>query len=59
VPHSESGSKEDLHGAEETKFNQRQELLERSIPLAKEFKTPKGRVYLRNKRKFLRKVANS
>jgi sugar phosphate isomerase/epimerase len=45
APHSQYGSKEDLHGAEETKFNQQQEVLERSISLAKQFKTDKVRCF--------------
>jgi sugar phosphate isomerase/epimerase len=45
APHSQYGSKEDLHGAEETKFNQQQEVLERSISLAKQFKTNKVRCF--------------
>jgi sugar phosphate isomerase/epimerase len=45
APHSQYGSKEDLHGAAETKFNQQQEVLERSISLAKQFKTNKVRCF--------------
>ena len=45
APHSEYGSKDDLHGADETKFNQQQEVLERSISLAKQFKTNKVRCF--------------
>jgi sugar phosphate isomerase/epimerase len=45
APHSQYGSKEDLHGAEETKFNQQQAVLERSISLAKQFKTNKVRCF--------------
>ncbi len=45
APHSQYGSKEDLHGADETKFNQQQEVLERSISLAKQFKTNKVRCF--------------
>ncbi len=45
APHSQYGSKEDLHGAEETRFNQQQEVLERSISLAKQFKTNKVRCF--------------
>jgi sugar phosphate isomerase/epimerase len=45
APHSPYGSKEDLHGAKETAFNQQQEVLERSISLAKQFKTNKVRCF--------------
>jgi sugar phosphate isomerase/epimerase len=45
APHSQYGSKEDLHGATETAFNQQQEVLERSISLAKQFKTNKVRCF--------------
>lgn len=45
APHSQYGSKEDLHGAAETRFNQQQEVLERSISLAKQFKTNKVRCF--------------
>ena len=45
APHSQYGSKEDLHGADEAKFNQQQEVLERSISLAKQFKTNKVRCF--------------
>jgi sugar phosphate isomerase/epimerase len=45
APHSQYGSKEDLHGANETAFNQQQEVLERSISLAKQFKTDKVRCF--------------
>jgi sugar phosphate isomerase/epimerase len=45
APHSKYGSKDDLHGADETKFNQQQEVLERSISLAKQFKTNKVRCF--------------
>jgi sugar phosphate isomerase/epimerase len=45
APHSQYGSKEDLHGANETAFNQQQEVLERSISLAKQFKTNKVRCF--------------
>lgn len=45
APHSQYGSKEDLHGADETKFNQQQEVLERSISLAKQLKTNKVRCF--------------
>jgi sugar phosphate isomerase/epimerase len=45
APHSQYGSKEDLHGANETTFKQQQEVLERSISLAKQFKTNKVRCF--------------
>jgi sugar phosphate isomerase/epimerase len=45
APHSQYGSKEDLHGASETTFKQQQEVLERSISLAKQFKTNKVRCF--------------
>jgi sugar phosphate isomerase/epimerase len=45
APHSQYGSKEDLHGADESRFNQQQEVLERSISLAKQFKTNKVRCF--------------
>ena len=45
APHSQYGSKEDLHGASETTFKQQQEVLERSISLAKQFKTDKVRCF--------------
>ena len=45
APHSQYGSKEDLHGADETAFNKQQEVLERSISLAKQFKTNKVRCF--------------
>jgi sugar phosphate isomerase/epimerase len=45
APRSQYGSKEDLHGAAETAFNQQQEVLERSISLAKQFKTNKVRCF--------------
>jgi sugar phosphate isomerase/epimerase len=45
APHSQYGSKEDLHGANETAFNKQQEVLERSIDLAKQFKTNKVRCF--------------
>jgi sugar phosphate isomerase/epimerase len=43
APPSPYGSKADLHGAEETTFRQQDEILERSIALAKQFKTNKVR----------------
>jgi sugar phosphate isomerase/epimerase len=45
APRSQYGSKEDLHGAEETTFNAQQTVLERSISLAKQFKTNKVRCF--------------
>ena len=45
APPSPYGSKEDLHGANETTFNQQQQVLERSISLAKQFKTNKVRCF--------------
>jgi sugar phosphate isomerase/epimerase len=45
APHSQYGSKEDLHGADETTFKQQDEVLERSIALARQFKTNKVRCF--------------
>jgi sugar phosphate isomerase/epimerase len=45
APKSPYGSKEDLHGAPEVTFKQQDEILERSIALAKEFKTNKVRCF--------------
>ena len=45
APVSTYGSKEDLHGAHETTFKQQQDVLERSISLAKQFKTNKVRCF--------------
>jgi sugar phosphate isomerase/epimerase len=45
APPSRYGSKEDLHGANETTFKQQQDVLERSISLAKQFKTNKVRCF--------------
>jgi len=45
APHSQYGSKEDLHGAAETTFTQQDEILERSISLAKQFGTNKVRIF--------------
>lgn len=45
APHSQYGSKADLHGADETNFKQQDEVLERSIALAKQFKTNKVRCF--------------
>jgi sugar phosphate isomerase/epimerase len=43
APKSQYGSKGDLHGAPETTFKQQDEILERSISLAKQFKTDRIR----------------
>jgi len=45
APASRYSSKEDLHGAKETTFKQQQDVLERSILLAKQFKTNKVRCF--------------
>jgi sugar phosphate isomerase/epimerase len=45
APHSQYGSKEDLHGADEASFKQQEEVLERSIALAKQFNTNKVRCF--------------
>jgi len=45
APHSQYGSKGDLHGAAEVTFKQQDEVLERSIALAKQFKTNKVRCF--------------
>lgn len=45
APHSQYSSKEDLHGADETNFKQQDEVLERSIDLAKRFGTDKVRCF--------------
>lgn len=45
APHSQYGSKEDLHGADEANFKQQEAVLERSISLAKQFKTNKVRCF--------------
>jgi sugar phosphate isomerase/epimerase len=45
APHSPYGSKEDLHGAAETNFKQQDDVLLRSISLAKQFKTNKVRCF--------------
>lgn len=45
APPSPYGSKEDLHGANETTFKQQDQVLERSISLAKQFKTDKVRCF--------------
>jgi sugar phosphate isomerase/epimerase len=45
APHSQYGSKADLHGADEVTFNKQAEILERSISLAKQFNTNKVRCF--------------
>ena len=45
APHSQYGSKEDLHGADEASFKQQDDVLARSIELAKHFKTDKVRCF--------------
>lgn len=45
APHSPYGSKEDLHGAAETTFKQQDDVLARSISLAKQFRTNKVRCF--------------
>lgn len=45
APASKYGSKEDLHGASEATFKQQQDILVRSISLAKQFKTNKVRCF--------------
>ena len=45
APHSQYGSKADLHGADEANFKQQDQVLERSISLAKQFKTNKVRCF--------------
>ena len=45
APHSQYGSKDDMHGAAEVNFKQQDEVLERSIALAKQFKTDKVRCF--------------
>jgi sugar phosphate isomerase/epimerase len=45
APKSPYGSKGDLHGAPEATFREQDEILERSIALAKEFKTAKVRCF--------------
>ena len=45
APHSQYGSKADLHGADEANFKQQDEVLERSISLAKQFGTDKVRCF--------------
>jgi sugar phosphate isomerase/epimerase len=45
APHSPYGSKEDLHGAAESTLKQQDDVLARSIALAKQFKTNKVRCF--------------
>jgi sugar phosphate isomerase/epimerase len=45
APPSQYGSKADLHGADEAGFRQQDEVLDRSISLAKQFKTNKVRCF--------------
>jgi sugar phosphate isomerase/epimerase len=45
APRSPYGSKEDMHGAPEVTFKQQDEIMERAIALAKEFKTGKIRCF--------------
>jgi sugar phosphate isomerase/epimerase len=45
APRSSYGSKEDLHGAPEVTFKQQDAILEKSIALAKQFKTDKVRCF--------------
>jgi sugar phosphate isomerase/epimerase len=45
APHSQYGSKADLHGADEANFKQQDAVLERSISLARQFKTNKVRCF--------------
>lgn len=45
APRSIYGSKGDMHGAAETTFKQQDEILEKSIALAKQFKTDKVRCF--------------
>ncbi|HEY2468520.1 MAG TPA: sugar phosphate isomerase/epimerase family protein [Terracidiphilus sp.] len=45
APRSTYGSKGDMHGAAETTFKQQDEILEKSIALAKQFKTEKVRCF--------------
>ncbi len=45
APHSQYGSKADLHGADEATFKQQEDVLDRSIALAKQFKTNKVRCF--------------
>jgi sugar phosphate isomerase/epimerase len=45
APRSQYGSKGDMHGAAESTFKQQDEILEKSISLAKQFKTNKVRCF--------------
>ncbi|WP_263374238.1 sugar phosphate isomerase/epimerase family protein [Granulicella aggregans] len=45
APVSGAGTKEDMHGADEVNFKHQDEVLERSISLAKQFKTNKVRCF--------------
>lgn len=45
APRSQYGSKGDMHGAPETTFKEQDEILEKSISLAKQFKTNKVRCF--------------
>jgi sugar phosphate isomerase/epimerase len=45
APRSQYGSKGDLHGADETTFKQQDDVLDRSISLAKQFNTNKVRCF--------------
>jgi sugar phosphate isomerase/epimerase len=45
APHSQYSSKEDMHGADEKNFKQQDEVLEKSIALAKQFGTDKVRCF--------------
>jgi len=45
APRSQYGSKGDMHGAPETTFKEQDEILEKSIALAKQFKTNKVRCF--------------
>jgi sugar phosphate isomerase/epimerase len=45
APHSQYASKEDMHGADEAAFNKQGAVLDKSIELAKRFKTDKVRCF--------------
>jgi sugar phosphate isomerase/epimerase len=45
APRSQYGSKEDMHGADEANFKQQDDVLVRSLALAKQFKTNKVRCF--------------
>ncbi len=45
APHSQYSSKEDMHGADDVSFKKQDEVLERSIALAKRFNTNKVRCF--------------